>query len=136
MRVKLDEGAFVPSKAHTEDAGYDIRSREDKVVFGFSSEVFHTGVHVEIPNGWCGQVWSRSGLHVRNDITTTGMIDSGYSGEIIVKLTNHRESKYHVKKGDKIAQLVITPCLMELIEVVEDINGGERGDNGFGSSGR
>lgn len=137
MRVKLDEGAYAPEKAHPEDAGYDLRAREDARIAPYGGRyVFHTGVHVEIPRGWCGQIWSKSGLHVINHIVTTGLIDSGYSGEIVVMLTNHHFNAYNVRCGDKIAQLVLTPCGDEEIQIVDQISGGARGDGGFGSTGR
>lgn len=136
MRVKLDEGAYAPERAHAEDAGYDIRAKESAVIWGYGSQRFFTGVHVEIPKGWCGQIWSKSGLHVNYHITTTGLIDSGYTGEIVVSLTNHDEKPYHVRRGDKIAQLVLVPCGSEEIEVVDEISGGTRGEGGFGSTGR
>ena len=137
MRVKLDEGAFMPTKAHKCDAGLDLMSRESRVVRAHQSAIFHTGVHVEIPEGCAGLLVSKSGLNVRHDITSTGLIDHGYTGEIVVKLDNGGETDYQVNKGDKISQLVVLPLWYDpLIEIVDDLGDTERGNKGFGSSGR
>lgn len=137
MRVKLDAGAFAPTRAHKGDAGLDLMSREDRLVRAHQSATFATGVHVEIPEGCAGLMVSKSGLNVRHDITSTGLIDHGYTGEIVVKLDNSGETDYMVHRGDKISQLVIIPLWFDpLIEIVDEISGVERGDKGFGSSGR
>lgn len=136
MRIKLDVGAYEPVRGHSTDAGLDIRSRETKTIFPHSSEVFKTGVHVELPSGTAGVLISKSGLNTMSDITSTGLVDDGYTGEIVVKLYNHGDNHYKVRAGDKITQLVIVPVLYEPVEVVDEITGGERGDNGFGSTGR
>ena len=137
MLFKLDDGAFPPERAHAQDAGIDIRSRESKIVKAHGSAVFHTGVHVQLPEGTAGLLVSKSGLNVKHDITSTGLIDEGYVGEIIVKLDNCGEYDYVVKKGDKISQLVVFPIWCDpLITIVNELRGGERGDSGFGSSGK
>ena len=136
LRVQLDAGAFAPVKAHEWDAGYDLKSRDDVTVWAEDSAVFETGVHVEIPAGWCGQIWSKSGLYVNHGITVTGLIDAGYSGGIVVRMENHTAVPYKVNRGDKIAQLVLVPCAGPEIEIVEKVGGGTRGAAGLGSSGR
>lgn len=137
MRVKLDEGAFAPVRAHKTDAGLDIRSRDTQVVPAKESAIFHTGVHIELPEGTGGIIVSKSGLNVKNDITSTGLIDEGYNGEIVVKLYNHGGYDYTVNAGDKISQLVVFPVRYEEVELVEEFNKAtDRGSNGFGSSGR
>lgn len=137
MRFQLDEGAYPPTRAHQSDAGIDIRSRETKTVPARRSAVFHTGVHVELPPGTCGVLVSKSGLNVRHDITSTGLIDEGYDGEILVKLNNDGYEDYTVRAGDRITQIVIIPIWHDpIIEIVDEISAGERGSNGFGSSGR
>ena len=88
MKFTLDEGAFPPVKAHASDAGIDIRARESKRIPARGSAVFHTGVHVELPPGTAGLLVSKSGLNVNSDITSTGLIDEQYRGEIVVKLEN------------------------------------------------
>lgn len=137
MLFKLDDGAYMPERAHAQDAGIDLRSRETQVVPAHGSAVFDTGVHVQLPEGTAGLLVSKSGLNVRHDITSTGLIDSGYSGAITVKLDNSSDVPYIVKRGDKISQLVIFPIWIDpLIETVDEIKGGERGARGFGSSGK
>lgn len=136
MRIKLDAGAFAPVRAHDTDAGMDLKSRITKTVHAHSAETFDTGVHIEIPHGWCGVLISKSGLNTKFDITSTGLIDEGYTGSICVKLRNNGNTAYEVKTGEKISQLVLVPCLYANIEIVDEIEGGERGESGFGSTGR
>ena len=137
MRIKLDDGAFAPIRAHKEDAGLDIRAKSDAMVRAGQSMVFYTGVHVELPPGCAGLLVSKSGLNVRHDITSTGLIDENYSGEIVVKLFNHGYEDYMVHAGDKITQLVVFPIWHDpVIELVDELPIVGRGSNGFGSSGR
>ena len=137
MRILLDDGAFAPVRAHKTDAGLDIRAKSDAVVRAGQSMTFHTGVHVELPPGTCGLLVSKSGLNVRHDITSTGLIDEGYTGEIVVKLINHGFEDYQVRAGDKISQMVVIPIWHDpVIEIVDDLPETGRGNNGFGSSGR
>ena len=137
MKIKLDQDAFMPVRAHETDAGLDLRARETQVVCAKESAVFRTGVHIKLPRGTAGIIVSKSGLNVRHDITSTGLIDEGYDGEIVVKLFNHGGEDYKVKRGDKISQLVIVPVRYEGIDVVDDLKQhSERGSKGFGSSGR
>lgn len=136
IKVMLDHGAKMPVRAHDSDAGYDLFAREDRVVTAGGSVVFDTGVHMAIPHGCAGLIVSKSGLNVNHGLTATGLIDSGYTGSIRVKLYNHSREDYPVMKGDKIAQIIIiqveTP---ELIKTTA-LDTTERGDKGFGSSGR
>lgn len=136
MRVKLDEGAFIPERAHNTDAGYDLRSRCNALIMPDSSVVIDTGVHVQIPHGWCGLLVSKSGLNTKFDITSTGLIDEGYTGSVRVKLYNHGFEPYMVNEGDKISQLVLLPYGAFEIELVNELDETERGSNGFGSTGR
>lgn len=137
MKIKLDDGAFAPIRVHKTDAGMDIRAKEAQIVPARESAVFHTGVHIKLPEGTCGIMVSKSGLNVKHDITSTGLIDEGYNGEIVVKLINHGGYDYKVEAGDKISQLVIIPVLYEDIEIVDDLEQvSERGSDGFGSSGK
>lgn len=130
----LDNGAYKPSRAHVKDAGVDLKSRENKIIKTHSSEIFNTGVHVTLPENTAGLLVSKSGLNVKHDITSTGLIDEGYTGEIIVKLYNHGNSDYEVKKGDKITQLVIIPIIKPNIKDCYVESSEVRGTNGFGSS--
>lgn len=136
MKIKLDEGAIMPTRAHEWDAGLDLYAREDKAVPAGGSAVFDTGVHIDLPYWTAGLIVSKSGLNVNHNLTSEGLIDSGYTGSIHVKLYNHGANAYQVKRGDKISQLVILPCRRPVLELVESLDETERGDAGFGSSGR
>lgn len=136
IRVKLDEGARIDPPAHLGDAGYDIYSRESKWVNSGESTLFHTGVHMEIPRGYVGLLKSKSGLNVKHNLTGEGVIDSGYVGEICVKLYNHHEYDDKLfNPGDKLIQIIIVPVITPPLEFVDDIEGGTRGEDGFGSTG-
>jgi dUTP pyrophosphatase len=136
MKIKLEPGVKMPTRAHSTDAGLDIYARETKIVLPRSREDFDTGVHIEIPEGYVGMIKSKSGLMRHHGITTEGTVDCGYTGSICVTLFNHSDEKYTVHKGDKITQLVVMPILNEKLEMVEYLADTDRGDNGFGSSGR
>lgn len=137
MKVKYDNGAHKIERAHKTDAGIDLKSMENKLVPAKSSAIFDTGVHVELPEGTCGVLMSKSGLNVNYGITSTGLIDEGYTGSIKVKLYNNSNDDYWVNDGDKITQLVVMPVLYADVEEVDEINlDTDRGNNGFGSSGK
>ena len=136
MNVILDLGAFMPEFAHKTDAGADLRSPIDTVVPARGSVVIDTGVHVEIPEGYVGILKSKSGLNVKHNLIGTGTIDSGYSGSIRVKLYNLGDTDYQILRGDKIIQMVILPCVYCEFMQVEKFAETERGDGGFGSTGR
>lgn len=136
MKVKLDEYAFPPERAHRQDAGLDIRTPIDFRVKAQNSAIIYTGVHVEIPYGYVGFLKSKSGLNVKYGITSEGVIDSGYDGGIVCKLYNNSDKDMEFARGDKITQLVILPCYLDDVEIVDEIGHGERGGAGFGSTGR
>ena len=136
MKILLDEGAKMPTRAHPWDAGLDMYAIEDGYICCCNSRTFDTGVHIEIPEGYVGLVKSKSGLMCNHGIVTDGTIDAHYTGPIKVCLFNHGSSSYEVKAGDKIAQLVIVPCLLPELELVDSLDETDRGDNGFGSTGR
>lgn len=136
MKVKLDPGAYPPEYAHNTDGGMDIKAPHPQRIMPGKSAVFRTGVHVELPEGTAGLLVSKSGLNVKHDLLSTGLIDRGYTGEIVIKLYNHGSESYLVDRGDKISQLVVIPVRHEKIEIVQDLDDTERGSNGFGSTGR
>ena len=136
IKIKLDEGAKLPTRAHETDAGLDIYARDEQIVPAKESAIFDTGVHIELPVGTVGMLKSKSGLNVKYGLTSEGVIDVGYTGSIVVKLYNHSGFDYRVKAGDKISQLVILPILTPTPYIVDSLEETERGDNGFGSSGR
>ena len=135
MKVVLDEGAILPTRAHDADAGYDLYSREEAVIYPDDSYKFDTGVHMEIPRGYVGDVKSKSGLMMNHSIVTDGTVDSGYTGSIQVKLFNHGNFLVYIHKGQKIAQIVIKAIITPDLEVVDRLEDTERGECGFGSTG-
>lgn len=135
MKITLDEGAKI-TRAHHDDAGADLYSRETKVIIPHGRSFFDTGVHIELPPNTMGEIRSKSGLMKKHGITTDGTIDVGYVGSVGVVLFNNSDEYYTVNKGDKIAQLVITPILIPTFEEVDKLDETERGDGGFGSTGK
>ena len=136
MKILLDPGAFMPTRAYPTDAGLDLYAKEDAIVDAKDSCTFDTGVHIEIPEGYVGFLKSKSGLNVKHGITSEGVIDAGYTGSIVVKLYNNSGYEYRVKAGDKISQLVILPIIAPKLEVVDSLGKTARGSKGFGSTGR
>lgn len=135
LKVMLDEGAYEPVRAHPSDAGLDLKSTRTFWLHPEHQEFVDTGVHVKIPEGYVGLLTSKSGL-MKQGITTRGTIDSGYTGSIGVVMYNHGKEGVKVEEGMKITQLVILPVITPAIEIVEDLEETERGDGGFGSTGR
>ena len=136
MRIMLDEGAVLPRREHGTDAGLDLFSKEEKTIIPYGTELFHTGVHIELPPNTVGLILPKSGLNVSNDIMTLGVLDEGYVGEIMVKLFNHGSETFHVYPKMKIAQLVVCPTNYVELEAVDELNmNTERSTNGFGSTG-
>lgn len=135
MRIALDNGAYPPVRAHETDAGLDLRIPHDLTIAAKGYAIVYTGVHVELPRGTTGFLKSKSGLNVNYGIVSEGVIDVGYTGEIVVKLYNHGNQDYTFKTGDKITQLVILPCYTPELILVNELAKTERGNNGFGSTG-
>lgn len=138
MKVMLDKGAFMPTKAHETDAGFDLKCCERVTVPARGSAVIKTGVHIELPPSSVGMLKSKSGLNVKHGITSEGVIDEGYTGAIVAKLYNNSDEDYTFEAGDKITQLVILPVFkVNIIQTdIEKFAETERGEKGFGSSGR
>lgn len=136
LRVRLDEGAYLPQRAHDTDGGLDIRTPVDAYVRAGGSTVIDTGVHIQLPPCTVCMIKSKSGLNIKDGIVSEGVIDEGYTGSITVKLYNHGTEAKQFSRGDKITQLVVLPVLYVRVEQAEEIQGGPRGDNGYGSTGR
>lgn len=139
INVSLDEGAIAPTRAHDEDGGLDLympQNHEPVVLRRGESLTIDTGVHMEIPRGCVGLIAAKSGLNVNFGITSAGIVDAGYTGSIRVKLYNNGQMHHRFEGGDKISQILILPVKLCGVNVVDKIGGGERGDNGFGSTGR
>ena len=138
MKIILDVGAYMPTYAHDADAGMDLRTPVAFIVPAHGSYTVDTGVHIQIPTGQVGFIKSKSGLNVKSGLTATGTIDSGFTGSIRVKLYNHSDEDYMFSRGDKITQLVLLYIAKPEngFEIVDHFEETERGDNGFGSTGR
>ena len=136
FKLKLDPGAFIPESAHIDDAGYDIRTPKNFSIYPGESASVDTGIHIAIPRGYVGFLKSKSGLNVRFGLTGEGVIDSGFTGSIIVKLFNNSHVAKHFYRGDKIIQIVFLPIIKPAFDIVDELDTTERGGAGFGSTGR
>ena len=135
VKVMLDPGAKMPTRAHEHDVGYDLFSREDIMILERGNHKFDTGVHIAIPVGYAGMIKSKSGLNVNENITSDGVIDPDYTGSICVKLYNNGDRPVRIRKGQKISQLVIMPVITPELELTDSMEETERGNGGFGSTG-
>ena len=134
MKVKLDPGAIMPTRAHPTDAGLDLYAIKSGWILPKCRKTFSTGIHAAIPVNHVGLLTSKSGM-MSKGITSRGTIDSDYRGTIKAILYNHSWLPYHVKKGQKITQLVIMPIITPDPVQAEELETTERGAGGFGSTG-
>ena len=128
----------LPEYQNKGDAGMDIRSNEDTMIRSFSWSVITTGLYIIIPVGYEGQMRSRSGLAAKKGIqvlNSPGTIDSGYRDELKVILMNHAQWAYEVKKGDRIAQLVISPMTQAQLKEIYEMESDDDRGGGLGSTG-
>lgn len=134
---QLDFDLPAPGYAHPGDAGLDLYAAQSGLVTG-DTVLIPTGVAVAIPDGHVGLVCPRSGLskHGVTVANAPGVVDSGYRGELMVRLTTTSSTPYVVQRGDRIAQLVVIPVARPTITIVNTLDDTERGTNGFGSTGR
>ena len=135
---KVHPDAVLPSYAHPSDAGMDVRSVEDLTIAPGKRALVHTGLVMLLPPKYEAQVRPRSGLALKSGVTvltTPGTIDSGYRGEVGVILANFGDADFPVKKGDKIAQIVIAPVTQPEIVETTEVDETDRGSGGFGSTG-
>ena len=136
MKVMLDHGAKMPTKAHKTDAGYDVYAAQSKYIAARGSAEVDIGVHIEIPSGYFGLIAGRSGMNFKQSIICPqGTIDSGYTGSIKVKLYNMSAESKMIEKGDRIAQIIFIKCSSPKLEQVDRLDDSERGESGFGSTG-
>ena len=136
VKIKLDADAIMPTRAHETDAGLDLYATKDQLVPARGSAIFDTGVHIVLPPFTAGFVVSKSGLNFNHDIQNDGLIDIDYRGGIKIKLYNHGDTDYQVKRGDKISQLVVVDIHIPRLQLVDELDETERGEMGFGSTGR
>src|SRR5210317_1566641 len=134
---KLSTDAIIPTRGSDRSVGYDLYSTEDTIVpCQYGRALVGTGIAVVLPEGVYGRVAPRSGLAVKHGIQVgAGVIDPDYTGEVKVILFNHGEKDFEVKKGDRIAQLILEKCETPLIEEISIVEDTERGSGGFGSTG-
>jgi dUTP pyrophosphatase len=153
---KLTDTAILPTKAYGGDLGYDLYADEDVILTPLNTVKIRTGIAVQFPQGWGGFIKDRSSMAIKKTITTGGVIDCTYTGELSIIMTSLLRPEYElsphsydivnigsydqlieIKKGDKIAQLVPIPITnWEITEVDEFTSITERGERGFGSSGK
>ncbi len=138
---KLNENAVIPTYGSQFSAGADLYACTDSdiVIAPGQTVMIHTGIAMEIPEGYAGLVFARSGLATKKGLAPAnkvGVIDSDYRGEIMVSLYNHGSEPQTVCNGERIAQLVITPFLTADFEPVNELSDTARGAGGFGSTGK
>ena len=135
MKIKLDKGAYEPTRAFCTDAGLDLKASHDGTVKAGGTATFGTGVRVELPKGTAGVLLPRSGLMTKRDILTFGVVDETYRGEVKVHVFNFGAEDYHIDAGQKITQMLVLNVRYEPVEVVDTLSEGDRGEAGFGSTG-
>ena len=138
---KLNDKAIVPTYGSEFSAGADLYSCEehDVVIASGQTRLIHTGIALEIPQGYVGLIYARSGLATKRGLAPAnkvGVIDSDYRGEIMVALYNQSGTEQTVTSGERIAQIVFTPYVAADFEFCDELNSTERGEGGFGSTGR
>lgn len=133
---KMTENAITPTRNHKTDAGLDMYANTDVIIPSHMCSVVSTGIAAEIPEGFAGLIWGRSGLSKCGIHKYAGVVDSSYRGEIKVVLYNSTHSDYIINRGDRIAQLLIQKVEIPIVVDVEALNETERGADGFGSSGK
>ena len=137
---KLDENAVVPTYGSEYAAGADLYAlaQEDIVIMPGETKLIHTGIAMEIPEGYAGLIYARSGLASKRGLAPAnkvGVVDADYRGEIMVALHNHSNVEQKVSPKERIAQLVVAPFLKASFEVCEELSDTVRGAGGFGSTG-
>lgn len=136
--VKLDEGVVAPSYAHPTDSGMDLRANEDVWLQPMERRKIKTGVRMAIPEGYEGQVRPRSSVAANQGVTvlnSPGTIDAHYRGDITIPLVNLSKKPVAIRKGDRVAQLVIQEVPRADLVIVDELDETDRGEGGFGSTG-
>ena len=137
LKIRVSGEGELPAYASQGASGADLRAAEDVTLAPGARAAVATGVHVEIPAGHVGLVWPRSGLAVRHGLDTlAGVIDSDYRGEVRVVLVNHGPEAVTLARGDRIAQLLVQRVERAVFTRVVSLAESERGEGGFGSTGR
>lgn len=139
IQIKLlTNEALVPKKQHELDIGYDLASVENITLLSKQVTLVRTGLSISLPAGVAGFVLPRSGLATKHQITlinAPGLIDPGYTGEILIPLINHSDINYNISKQERVAQLVLVNSDNVEFDIVDELNVTERSSDGFGSTG-
>ena len=136
---KLNNDAIMPTYGSEFAAGADLYSIEAVTLQPHETVLVHTGIAMEIPNGYVGLIYARSGLATKRNLAPAnkvGVIDCDYRGEIMVSLHNHSNNEQSIEKGERIAQIVFTPYITANFEEVNELTDTIRGEGGFGSTGK
>lgn len=140
LPIVLDNGAKVPTYAHETDAAADLYALEDAVIQGKTTgNKLRTGVKIQLPEGWLALIIPRSSIGAKTPLrlsNSVGLIDSGYRGELGVLYDNISDEPYEIKAGDRIAQLLVMPSYRFQPKVVDVLASSDRGETGFGDSGK
>ena len=135
MRIVVYLDGITPTRAHPTDAGLDLYTPVDVVVPANGEVIIDTLVAAEIPDGYVGLITSKSGLMAKG-ITSRGTVDASYRGHIRAVLFNHSSTDYQFHRGDKVTQMVLLPIITPELEVVTELSETDRGEAGFGSTGK
>lgn len=134
---KLDPEAILPSYAHPGDAGMDLYAIEDTEVLPGETAKIRSGLAFELPEGYVGLCWDKSGISTKHKIKTlAGVLDSGYRGELLMSVVNLGSEPYVFRKGEKVLQMLIQKVEKPDIVEASELSGTERGAGGFGSTGK
>lgn len=137
MKIKLfNKDVKLPTKTYISDAGLDLSLPQDVDILPFETIVIGLGLGVSIPEGCAGMLVPRSSTAKKGIISQTQIIDSGYTGEIHLIITNCSNHLYHFDKGDRLVSLVAYNLINPIIEIVDELPTMDRGNNGLGSSGK
>ena len=132
----LNSSAKSPTKGHVSDAGWDLYSSEHVSMPAGATVLVSTGISIAVPKEHVALIWDRSSMGVKGIHRHAGVIDSGYRGEVKVCLHNTTKETYHIERGDRIAQMLIQEAPNFIQHVVHELNSTDRGDGGFGSTGK
>ncbi|HOT01363.1 MAG TPA: dUTP diphosphatase [Acidobacteriota bacterium] len=137
MQIPFTGDGVPPSRSTAHAAGADLHAAEELTLAPGEHRLVSTGLRVAIPSGHAGLVWPRSGIAVRDGIDTmAGVIDSDYRGEVRVLLINHGREPFHIRRGDRIAQLLVQRVESAEFVPADELPESARGEGGFGSTGR
>ena len=140
MTVDTTHNAKVPTYAHDTDAAADLYAMDDQIFPAHSyGNIVHTGIKIQLPEGWLAMILPRSSIGMKTPLrlsNSVGLIDSGYRGELGVLYDNTSDKEYQVNAGERIAQLLVMPSYRFQAKVVDILADSDRGEGGFGASGK